>query len=159
MFRFQNRRTKWKKIENISNTEAAEHKLGIRNMSTSSTSSSSSPSLCDHNKKQFIQVSIDEDNSNSEVTIPNLSDSNRSNKQLSHVSPMPLIYFNNFTHLLRPSSSTTLNNRSCSVSPQSRNDEMHSRCSSLRSTPITTNHIDEFKGNENIETIQHSKST
>ncbi|CAF1023425.1 unnamed protein product [Didymodactylos carnosus] len=34
---FQNRRTKWKKQENISNAEAAEHKLGTRKTSTSTS--------------------------------------------------------------------------------------------------------------------------
>ncbi len=43
-FRFQNRRTKWKKAENISNSEAAEHKLGIRKVSASDHHQSSNSS-------------------------------------------------------------------------------------------------------------------
>ena len=38
--RFQNRRTKWKKTENISNAQAAEHKSGVRKMSSTSSSPS-----------------------------------------------------------------------------------------------------------------------
>ena len=58
-FRFQNRRTKWKKTENISNTEAAEYKLGTRKMSSSSSSS------LDHHQKTDSMCS-----STSSHTIP-----------------------------------------------------------------------------------------
>ncbi len=74
-FRFQNRRTKWKKTENISNSDVAEHKLCTRKMSL------------DHNQKQVI---VD----NTSNTCSSTSSNNTSSK-------FPLIYFNPFIHLFQ----------------------------------------------------------
>ncbi|CAF2782955.1 unnamed protein product [Rotaria sp. Silwood2] len=150
---FQNRRTKWKKTENISNAEAVEHKSGIRKMSSSSSSSSSS---LDHNQKQLVQVSID-DNTSSKNSICSSMDSHRSDEQIyntSTLSTLPLLYFNDFTHLLQ--SSSTLNGRSYSVSPSTSSSLLNSEmnhCSPSCSTPINDN-SDDFKRNENMQEIQ-----
>ncbi len=143
--RFQNRRTKWKKTENISNTEAAEHKLGTRKMSSTSSSSS----LLDHNMKQVVQLPIDGSTSSKSSSCSSTS-SRRSNGQIYNTS-LPLLYFNPFTHLLQTSS--TVNEGSCSISPSTssslpQHENYH--CSSSRSTPLNNNHLDECKGNENM---------
>ncbi|CAF1013128.1 unnamed protein product [Rotaria sordida] len=142
---FQNRRTKWKKAENISNAEAAEHKLGIRKMSTSSTSS------LDNNQKQLIQVSID-DNTSSKNSICSSMDSHRSDEQISNTSTLPLLYFNDFTHLLQSSTSSTLHEHSYSISPSTSSSLLNheiNHCSSSGSTSVNDNN-DDFKRNKNI---------
>ncbi|CAF1979801.1 unnamed protein product [Rotaria magnacalcarata] len=147
---FQNRRTKWKKTENVSNIEAAKHKLGIRKMSSSSS---------DDNQIKVFQASIGDNASSMSSSM----DSHQSDEQMcatSKLSSLPLIYFNNFTHLLKPSSSSTLNSPSCSVSPStSLNYETNIHCSSSYSTSINNNnnHMDNFNGNENIQMIQSSE--
>ena len=105
-FRFQNRRTKWKKSENISNAEVAEHKLGTRKMSSSSS--------LDHNQKHNTQLPI------SDSTCSSTS----SDEQIYHtstLSSLPLLYFNPFTDLIRPS--LTMNERSCSPINDDRDDQ------------------------------------
>ncbi|CAF3828599.1 unnamed protein product [Rotaria sp. Silwood1] len=152
---FQNRRTKWKKAENISNAEAAEHKLGIRKMSSSSSS-------LDHNQNQFIKISMD-DNTSCKNSICSSMDSQRSDEQIynaSTLSTFPLFYFNDFQHLLRSSSSSTSTLNGCcsysisspSISSPLLNSEMN-HCSSSCSTSMNDN-SDNFKANENMRDIQ-----
>ena len=132
MTRFQNRRTKWKKTENISNAEAAEHKLGTRKMSSTSSSS------LDHHRNQPIQLLTGGSTSSKSSSCSSVS-SHRSDKRIYSVpppppplppTPFPSLYFNPFAHLLQAScssnqekmSSPSFEERSCSVSnspPQS----------------------------------------
>ena len=125
--RFQNRRTKWKKIENISNTEAAEHKLGTRKMSSTSSSS------LDHHQNQSVQIPIGDSTSS---TCSSTS-SHQSDEQIYNAPPPSLIYFNSFPHLLQSSSSIA--ERSSSVSPSTITIKENDQCSSSRSISIDDN--------------------
>ena len=104
--RFQNRRTKWKKTENISNAEAAEHKLNTRKMSSTSTSS------IDHNRNQTVQLPTGSSTSSKSSSCSSTS-SHRSEERVYSAPPPPplpsslsLLYFNPFPHLLQPSCSS-----------------------------------------------------
>jgi hypothetical protein len=147
-FRFQNRRTKWKKTENISNVEAAEYKLGTRKMSSTSSSS------FDHNRNQSVQVPIGDSTSSKSSTCSSTS-SRRSNERISNVPPpssIPLLFFNPFSHLLQ--SSSLITERCSSVSPSSSTRKENKQCSSSHSTSINDS-IEDHKGNENMK-LKHS---
>ncbi|CAF3622867.1 unnamed protein product [Adineta steineri] len=141
---FQNRRTKWKKTENVSNAEAAEHKLGTRKMSSTSSASS-----FDHNQKQVVQLPTSDSTSSKSSSCS--STSSHQGDEQSYDTSLRLLYFNPFTHLLQKSSSSTINERSCSISsltscPLSKHEDYH--CLSSCSTPIN-DIVDDCKKNEN----------
>ncbi|CAF1169449.1 unnamed protein product [Adineta steineri] len=159
---FQNRRTKWKKTENISNAEAAEHKLGTRKMSSTSTTSS-----LEHNRNQPIQLATGGSISSKSSSCSSVS-SHRSDEQIYSAPPapppppLPLLYFNPFSQLLQSSCSsnqeklfsTSFDERCCSIStspesPLTTSENNHCLPSSS-STPVNDNSEDREE-NENIK--------
>jgi hypothetical protein len=161
--RFQNRRTKWKKTENISNAEAAEHKLGTRKMSSTSSSS------LDHHRNQPIQIPTGGSTSSKSSSCSSVS-SHRSDEpvysappSLPPPPPFPSLYFNPFAHLLQSScssnhdkmSSTSFEERCCSVStspPSPLAIPENNHCSpSNSSTPLIENHEDRGEEDENTK--------
>ncbi|CAF1622076.1 unnamed protein product [Adineta ricciae] len=160
---FQNRRTKWKKTENISNAEAAEHKLGTRKMSSTSTSSS-----IDHNRNPTVPLPTGGSTSSKSSTCSSVS-SHRSEEQAYHnaTAPLPpptlpLIYFNPFSQLLQSSCTSNADRlfptsfdehcRSRSSSPESPltiSERTHCLPSSS-STPINE-HNEEQEDDENVK--------
>lgn len=157
MFRFQNRRTKWKKTENISNAEAAEHKLNTRKMSSTSSSSS-----LDRNRNQPVQIPVGTSTSSKSSSCSSAS-SHHSDKRVYSAppppppalpSPLPLLYFNPFSHLLQSScssnhdklSSPTFDEQCCSNSTSSPSPlaaPENNHCSPSRSsTPVNENNED-----------------
>ena len=172
--RFQNRRTKWKKTENISNAEAAEHKLGTRKMSSTSSSS------LDHHRTQPVPLPTGSSISSKSSSCSSVS-SHRSDKRTYNGSstapsalpppppPFPTLYFNPFTHLLQASCSSnqdkvqspTFEERCCSVSSST---SPHSplaipeitHCSpSSSSTPL--NETSDDRGEEDEEDDENTK--
>ena len=124
LLRFQNRRTKWKKTENISNAEAAEHKLGTRKMSSTSTSSS-----VDHHRNAPVQLPTGGSISSKSSTCSSVSSHRSDEPAYNTAAPpppptLPLIYFNPFSQLLQSSCSsnaeklfsTPFDERCCSIS-------------------------------------------
>ncbi|CAF4436750.1 unnamed protein product, partial [Rotaria socialis] len=79
---FQNRRTKWKKTENISNAEAAEHKLSTRKMSSTSSSS------LDQNRNQPAQLPVGGSTSSKSSSCSSAS-SHRSDKRVYSAPSIP----------------------------------------------------------------------
>ncbi|CAF2400362.1 unnamed protein product [Rotaria sp. Silwood2] len=161
---FQNRRTKWKKTENISNAEAAEHKLSTRKMSSTSSSS------LDHNRNQTVQLPIGGSTSSKSSSCSSAS-SHRSDKRVYSApppppaplpSPLPLLYFNPFSHLLQSSCSSnhdklhspSFDERCCSnsTSPQSplAIPEANHCSPSSSSTPLNDN-IEDQTADENTK--------
>jgi hypothetical protein len=159
--RFQNRRTKWKKTENISNAEAAEHKLGTRKMSSTSSSS------LDHHRNQPVQLPTGGSTSSKSSSCSSAS-SHRSDERAYSVPPpppppFPTLYFNPFTHLLQSScssnqdkvSSPSFEERCCSVSSSSQSPlpiPENNHCSpSSSSTPLNENNEDRGEEDENTK--------
>ncbi|CAF0818735.1 unnamed protein product [Rotaria sp. Silwood1] len=160
---FQNRRTKWKKTENISNAEAAEHKLSTRKMSSTSSSS------LDHNRNQAVQLPVGGSTSSKSSSCSSAS-SHRSNKRVYSAppplaplpSPLPLLYFNPFSHLLQSScssnhdklSSPSFDERCCSNSSSSQSPlaipETNHCSPSSSSTPLNDN-IEDQTADENTK--------
>ena len=159
--RFQNRRTKWKKTENISNAEAAEHKLGTRKMSSTSSSS------FDHHRNQSVQLPNGSSVSSKSSTCSSVS-SHRSDERVysatstSAPPPLPLLYFNSFSHLLQSScssnqdklSSSAFDERCQSISPSPSSPlaplPENSHCSPTTSIP-SDGHVEDRPDDENTK--------